>query len=274
MLALVRRARADRITGLGAEVAFFVILSVFPALLVMALALGFLGSILGHTVAQEAQSRVLGALQRVLTSDAQGTIDAVRRLFTEKQTGLLTFSALAAVWSTGRGFAVLVRALGQVYGVADQRSWLRRQAMALGLALGTVLTGAIMLVTLVVGPLLGAGGSVAGAVGVGGAFATAWAWVRVPLLVIVAFLWAATVLHVAPNHQTSWRSDAVGAALTTAWWIVASLGLHLGLAVASTNQVFGVLGGSLILLVWIYLLGLGMLMGGELNAVLDRPRPD
>lgn len=119
LAALVRKARADRITGLVAEVAFFVILSVFPALLVMALALGFLGSILGDTVAQEARSRVLGALQRVLTSDARGTVDAVGRLFTEKQTGLLTFSTLAAVWSTGRGFAALVRALGQVYGVAD-----------------------------------------------------------------------------------------------------------------------------------------------------------
>jgi len=39
--ALAKEARRDRITGLGAEVAFFVILSVFPALLMMALALAF-----------------------------------------------------------------------------------------------------------------------------------------------------------------------------------------------------------------------------------------
>lgn len=270
--ALAREVRRDRITGLGAEVAFFVILSVFPALLVMALALGFLGSILGDAVAQQAQDSVITTLQRVLTSDAQGTIDAVRQLFTEKQTGLLTFSALAAVWSTGRGFAALIRALGQVYSVADRRSWLRRQATALVLSIGTVLTCAVMLATLVVGPLFGAGGSVAGAVGLGGIFATAWAWARVPLVLVVLLLWAATVLHVAPDHKTAWRTDAAGAGLATAWWIVASLGLHLGLALASGNQVFGALGGSLILLVWIYLLALGLLMGGELNAVLSERR--
>lgn len=176
------------------------------------------------------------------------------------------------MWSTGRGFAALIRALGQVYGVADQRSWLRRQATALVLSVGTVLTCAVMLATLVVGPLLGAGGSVAGAVGLGGVFAAVWAWIRVPLLLVVLLLWAATVLHVAPDHKTAWRIDAAGAALATAWWIVASLGLHLGVALASGNQVFGALGGSLILLVWIYLLALGLLMGGELNAVLSERR--
>jgi len=79
----------------------------------------------------------------------------------------------------------------------------------------------------------------------------------------VLFLWAATVLHVAPDHATAWRTDAAGAALATAWWTVASLGLHLGLALASGNQVFGALGGSLILLVWIYLLALGLLMAAN-----------
>ena len=146
--ALAKEARRDRITGLGAEVAFFVILSVFSALLVMALALGFLGSILGQAVAQQAQDRVIATLV---------------------------------------------------------------------LSVGTILTCAVMLATLVVGPLLGAGGSVAGAVGLGGVFATAWVWVRVPLLLVVLLLWAATVLHVAPDHATAWRTDAIGAALATAW---------------------------------------------------------
>jgi len=52
-------------------------------------------------VAQQAQDRMIGTLQRVLTSDARRTVDAVRRLFTESRPVCSRFSALAAVWSTG-----------------------------------------------------------------------------------------------------------------------------------------------------------------------------
>jgi len=204
--ALAKEARRDRITGLGAEVAFFVILSVFSALLVMALALGFLGSILGQAVAQQAQDRVIATLV---------------------------------------------------------------------LSVGTILTCAVMLATLVVGPLLGAGGSVAGAVGLGGVFATAWVWVRVPLLLVVLLLWAATVLHVARTTRppgvptpSALRSPPRGE--SSRHWDCTS-----GWRWRRATQVLGALGGSLILLVWIYLLALGAPDGRRTNRRAQRaPFPD
>ncbi len=187
---LSRECSSDRVTGLAAEVAFFVVLSVFPALLVMASALGFLDSIIGNQLAQEAQQRVISFLQRVLTQNAGDTIAVVRRLFTDQRTGLLTFSVLAGVWATARGFASVMRALNIAYDVVEDRSWLRRQGIAVVLSLGTVIVSAVMLSMLVVGPLLGVGGSVAGAAGTRALFATAWHWLRVPvvLLVLVALV--------------------------------------------------------------------------------------
>ncbi len=76
---LSRECSSDRVTGLAAEVAFFVVLSVFPTLLVMASALGFLDTIIGSQLAQEAQQRVISFLQRVLTQNAGDTIAVVRR---------------------------------------------------------------------------------------------------------------------------------------------------------------------------------------------------
>lgn len=93
--------------------------------------------------------------------------------------------------------------------------------------------------------------------------------------------WAATVFHLAPNHRTPWCWDVPGAVVTALWWGLASAGFRLYLSVAAgANQVLGTLGGSLIVLLWLYLMSLGLLLGGEVNAVLahrhdvsQRPRP-
>ncbi len=266
---VIQESRSDRVTGLAAEVAFFVVLSVFPALLVMASALGFLDAIVGHQLAQEAQQRVIGVLQRVLTQNAGDTIAVVRRLFTDQKTGLLTFSALAGVWATARGFASIMRALNVAYDVVDDRTWLRRQTIAVALSLGTVVVSAIMLAMLVVGPLLGVGASVAGAAGARAVFATAWNWLRLPVVVAVLLAWSATVYHVGPSRQSRWRDDLPGAGFSAMWWSVTAVGFRYGVSLLSGgNRVFGALGGPLILLGLIYVLDLGLLLGGELNAVV------
>jgi hypothetical protein len=88
----------------------------------------------------------------VLTQDAAGTIEVVRRLFTKQRTGLLTFSAVAGVWATGRGFASVIRALNVAYDVVEDRTWIRRQAIAVALSLGTVAMTAVMVTMIVVAP--------------------------------------------------------------------------------------------------------------------------
>src|SRR3546814_13856174 len=73
----------------------------------------------------------------------------------------------------------------------------------------------------------------------------------------------------APNHRTPWRADVPGALVTATLWALLSLGFRAYLALApGANQVFGSLGGALIVLLWIYLLALGLLVGGAVNAIL------
>lgn len=264
---LLREAKEDRVTGLAAEVAFFVVLSVFPALMVMASALGFLDSIVGNRAADDAQAAVVDFLERVLTESASGTIDVVRSVFTEQQGGLLTFGVLTGLWATARGFAAVIRALNVAYDIEEDRGWFRRQAVAVLLSLGTVAVAAVMVTMLVVGPLLGAAGSVASAVGLEGLFSTAWAWLRFPLVLALLVAWSATVFHVGPTHRGPWTDDLPGAGLTALWWAVTTVGFGQGVTLLSQgNRVFGILGGPLILLGLIYVLGLGLLLGGELNA--------
>jgi membrane protein len=269
---LRREWRDDRVGGLAAEVAFFGILSVFPALLALAALLGRLELILGGDVADRAEHAVLDALERVLTEEASGTTDAIASLFDQASPGLFTFSTIAAVWATSRGLLAVVNALDVAYDVPERRSFVHQRALALGLATLTVLAGALVLAMLVVGPLLGGAAELAERAGWGPTFASTWRWLRWPVVLVALTGWATVVFHVGPNVRMRWRHALPGAALTALWCAVVSLGLQLYLSVATTgaNPVFGALGGALIALVWLYTMSLGLLVGGELNAVLAR----
>lgn len=267
--AMVVQWQEDRVGGLAAEIAFFGILAFFPTLLALAAGLGSLGAIVGEEAAGRAQDEVVNAIARVLTEEGSQTVGAVRSLFEDERPGLLTFGILITVFAMSRGFAGVVRALDIAYDVEERRSWLSVRLHAIGLSVGTVVFASLSMLLLVLGPLLGGGSDIAELVGLGDWFASLWAVLRAPAAFAILVLWAATVLHVGPNHTSPWRWDLPGAVLATLAWLAVSFGFRIYLDVAAEgNQVFGVLGGALSVLVWIYLLGIGLLLGGELNSVL------
>lgn len=270
---LLHEWRHDRVPDLAAEVAFYGILSLFPALLLLASLLGVLDSIVGADLAADARQEVESFLHTVLTDEADETVAAVSELFAEASPGLLTFSLVAALWALSRGFASLIRALDVVYDLDDLRPWVRIRGTALLLAIGSGLVGALLLALLVVGPLFGTGEDLAGRIGLGDQFVFAWDVVRLPFAFIIVLLWAATIFHVAPDHGTPWRADVPGALVTGVLWLAFSGGLQVYLRVAQQgNAVFGTLGGALIVLVWMWLLALAVMIGGEVNQILEAER--
>ena len=271
--ALAREWREDRVTGLAAEVAFFAVLGFFPALLAIAGALGSLDALVGHRLADRASARAIEFLSGVLTDEADETIRAVEQLFAEENPGIFTVGLVAALWAASRGFMGVIRALDVAYDVEERRGYLQTRLTALGLALGTVVVVATTLAVLVLGPFLGTAQDVADILGLGGMFEAFWRWLRWPVAVTMLVAWSTVVFHVAPFHRVPWRWDVPGALLTAALWAILSVGMRLYLVVAGTgNAVLGTLGGVLILVVWLYLLAVGLLAGGELNGVLLKRR--
>jgi len=265
--------RDDRITSLAAEVAFFAMLGIFPALLAIAAVLGSLDSVAGRELAAQAENAILASLDRVFTDDAAGVVDTVRDVFGERRPGVLTIGVVGALFAASRGFLGVIRALDVAYDVDEHRSWFQLLPVAALLALGSVATAALMLTMLVLGPVLGGGREVAEAIGLGEGFATFWDIFRAPFAFTVLIAWAATVYHVGPDQHSRWRAELPGAVLTACSWLAISLGFRLYLQVAAEgNAVFGTLGGALSLLLWLYLLGIGLLVGAELNAVLAARR--
>jgi membrane protein len=269
--ALYREVVQDRVTGLAAESAFYVVLAVFPGLLVLAAALGSLELLLGGAIAAEAQEVVVDTLRTLLTERAAPVIDVVRDLFTENRRGVVTLSVALSVWAMTRGFAAVIRALNLAYDLDERRPWLEQRLVALLLSLGSVIAGALVLAAFVSDPLLGGGRALADALGFGEMFVAAWNLARWPLALGVVVVWAASVYRFAPNRHSRFREEMPGAFLTAVFALMASAGLNVYLTVVeSANPVLGSLGGGLILLVWLYVFNLGLLIGGELNAIMAR----
>lgn len=265
---MVRDSKEDRVTGLAAEVAFFALLSVFPGLLTVAAGLGALDGLFGSELLARAQREVVGVLTAFLTDKAQGTAEAVEALFEGASGGVFTFGVVAAVWSASRGMSTVLRTLGEIYDVEETRSRIRIRLVAVGLALASMLLIVVTLTALVVGPLFGAGEAVARWVGLKDAYGAVWEWLGIPFAFLALLAWAAVVFHSVPHHHIGWRQHVGGAALTGVLWLVVSAGFRLYLLLFGGNPVFGVLGGALVMLLWMYLLSLALLIGAELNAVL------
>lgn len=280
---LGREWQQDRVQDLAASVAFWIALSTFPLLIALAAGLGVVDVVAGPEAATQAEDTIVDLITGVVgEGDGADLVEAVRELFRSSSTGVLTLGILGALYTGSRGVAGVVRALDVAYDLPESRSWLRTRAVGLGLAVGSVAAGIVLVAMVVLGPALGGGAVVADAIGLDDTFAYIWNNLRGPFAFVVVVAWAVVVYDVAPNHRHHWRASIPGAVFTAAGWIIVSLGFRVYLSAAATgNQVLGALGGGLVLLLWLYLLSVVLILGGELNAELEArrnppgtPKPD
>ncbi len=260
---------ADRLGGLAAEIAFFALLGLFPLVIVLAAALGSFDNLIGAHAAGQVEDWLLERISRTFGSD--NSLDStVRDLFDGSNAGALTTGLVLSFYAASRGFVAVVGALDVAYGYKTTRGWLSTRLVGFGLTVATVTMASLVMLMAVVGPLFGVGGGIADRLGAGNGFVVAWDLARWPLVAVVLVVWSATVYHVAPSHRTPWRSELAGACIATVWWVVVSLGFNRYLAAASSgsNAVFGLLGGALSVMFWLYLMAMGLLVGAEINSLL------
>lgn len=263
-----RKADRDRILGLAGENAFMGVLTVFPTLLVFAAVLGQLEGVIGEANTDKVKEAVSEFLQQVLTSSANGVDQTVSDLFSTSGNAL-TVALVIALLSVAQAFASVLNTIALTYDVHDHRGWWHRRLIGLLLGLGSLLTGAVLLTAIVLGPLFGRASDVVSKVGFSEEYAFLWSYIRYPVAILALVAWATTLFHVCPDRPARWRSGLPGGLLTSFLWCVASVGFSSYLQlVVPRSPILGALGGGLILMTWLYLLCLALLIGAELNATL------
>ena len=217
----------DRVGGLAAEIAFFALLGLFPAVIAFAAALSWLDVVIGQGAAADARAWLLDQVIGVFGADntLQSTL---ADLFERSNTGALTVGTALVLYASSRGFVAVVKALDVAYNLDldERRGWLSSRLVGLGLTAFTVAVAALVVTMIVVGPLLGGGEEIAGRFGAGSAFTAAWNWLRWPVVFGVVVVWATTVYRVAPRQRVPWRRELPGAVVATAWWMAVSLGFR------------------------------------------------
>lgn len=121
----VRDSIEDRLPGLAAEVAFYILLSLPPLLLVGLGAVGYTGELFGPETVEEVRLRILSAAATVLTPTTMQDIvrPAVDSLLEQGRADILSIGAILALWSGSRALRVIVRAVTIAYDLKDRRTW-------------------------------------------------------------------------------------------------------------------------------------------------------
>jgi len=153
------------------------------------------------------------------------------------------------------------------------RSYLARRARALPLMAATFVLGGAGAVLVVLGAPLGAG--IEGHVGLHGEpFVVVWTVVRFAVSLLAVSTLFSIYYHFGPNvGRTTMRWFTAGGALAVAIFVVASVGFsYYVTAFSAYATTYGPFAGVAILIFWLYLTGLAVVVGGEVNAELERAR--
>jgi membrane protein len=254
---------ADGCPGLAAQLAFYFLLGLFPALL-FAIALLFLLPI------EPALEPLLARLDAVLPRDVLLLVrHQLDQLTQGASGGILTFGIAGALWSSSSAMTAIITALNRAYDIDESRPWWHQRALAIGLTAGLAIFAVTAFVLVVGGTDLAAW--VAAQWGLGTLFEQVWRFVQWPVVLLLIVFAVDLVYFFAPNAQTKWVWLTPGSLLATALWLLASIGFKTYVQNFSNfAAVYGAIGGVIVLMLWFYLSGFALLLGAELNAEIDR----
>lgn len=265
--AIYKEFNKDDLQGLAAELAYHLLFAVIPLLIFLTALSAFLSKAIGLGDIMDSVNNWIVAN---LPSSSQETVGNVIESVLQQRSGsILSIGGLLALWGARNAMASLMKALNVTFEVAEGRSWLKKQLIAMGLTLalgvGIIGSGSALLLG------SGLGDTFANWVNLGNTWTTVWSWLRWPVVLVLVSVMLAFLYWAAPNVHVPFRWLTPGSLIAVVLWAVASYGLSFYFQhFAGYTESYGVLGGILAFVFWLYVMGLILLLGGEINAVLAK----
>jgi len=258
-IALYHIWEKDDVSDSAAALTYYGILALFPFLL-------FVVTLGGLLLSPTAVDGIVRDLATVTPQQVTQIIEGRLISLQQRSSGrLLTIGLIGAIWAASGAVTSLMKALNRCYGVQETRPFWKRRAIAIGMTFVTGLLSIVSALILFAVPALGhyLGGSL-------GAIVSAARYVVGGGLVMV--LWA-LLYSLLPNTRSRFRLFSAGSVVGVVVWLVASWGFgayvrHFG----KYEAIYGALGGVIVLLVWMWLSSVVVLLGAEINKLLQSSR--
>jgi membrane protein len=255
-----KEVKQDQVPLLAAGVAFYTLLSLFPAIIAGV-------SIYGLVADPETVRDQIDRLAQQLSPETATILSQQIRQVTASAGGALgvatVIGILTALWSASSGMKALVTGVNLAYDETESRKFVKLRGLAILLTLGAMVLLAV------------AGATIAGFPPIADALPVVLQWVvsilRFVLLAALLILGLAVLYRYAPDRdEPKWTWVSWGSGIATRLWILASIGFSVYVnSFGNYNKTYGALAGIIILMFWLYLTAVVVLVGAELNTEME-----
>ncbi len=257
-----RLSGQHEILGRAAQLGYFFLLALFPALL-------SLTSLVSMLPIQSILPRFMSYLHKVLPQDSVLLVEEyLRQTSHETDSSLFSLSLLGALLAASWGMMAIMQTLNTVYNVAESRALGKAFLTAILLTIGAAGFLICSLTLILLGDSLSQW--IAETAGWSWLFTFWWTILQWPAIILFMLLATSLIYYWAPNIDHPWQWITPGSILAVPLWILASLGFKFYVeTLINYNVVYGSITGVIVLIIWLYISGLILLIGGELNGVLE-----
>ena len=256
----------DHVMAFAGNLTYKALFAIFPFFTFL---LSLLGIFIATALVNDMVDRLSGLVPQSATSFIEGQLLSITR---SQADSAFTFGAiisiLLALWGVSGAFRSVMEAMNVMYEVEEDRPFWKVYGLSIFMSLAVVvlLVGALVLV--VFGESIGV--TVADLVGLGSVFATIWSIVQWPVVALVVLFAFALIYYFAPAAEQRFRWVSPGSVLAFVFWLIFSLLFSLYVSMSgSYNETYGSLAGVIILMLYVYYSALIMLVGAEMNQVIE-----
>lgn len=262
---LVETMRDDAM-GLSAQLSFYLVLAVFPALVCLVA----LASLFPLQNVTDDMTRLLGPF-----APAEA-VELIRQQMVQigesRDTGLLSLGLLLAIWSGSAPMVAVTNVMNRAYGIEETRPWWKVRVIAIGLTVGLALFILTSLVLVLFGPQLA--DLLTRWFGLSAVFAWTWKILQWPLVIALVATGIGFIYYFAPDVEQDWVWITPGSTLATMLWLAGSLGFRYYVVTFSDYEAtYGAIAGMMLLLLWFYVSGVAVVVGAELNVEIEHASP-
>lgn len=256
---LMFRFGKDNTSGMAAQLAYYFLLAIFPLLI-------FLLTLV--PLFQIDQETIVSMIRDYIPSEIAGTLEGIiSDVMQSSNGGLLSFGLIATLWSASNGMTALMNAFNVAYDVEDNRNFVVSKGLSLIFTVILTLSVLLTFVLVVFGGQIGT--LLFDTIGLGSEFETLWGLVRNLLPVILVFIVFLVMYLTAPNIKLNIKSVLPGAIFTTIMFLVASWGFSFYVSnFGNYSATYGSLAGAIILVFWLYITGVIIILGAQINAIM------